>query len=141
MGRVEGFLEARRGLTTAASLWTVAAIGLAVGGGQYVLAIGSTVVVFAVLAVIKPLERHWWSRAKGRLLIVVADPAQVSLSLLETQLLADDIPIREALIERASDRGEAEFRISIQRPPAEALEVTLKRVRALQGVRSVRVGR
>ena len=33
------------GLTTAAGLWVTAAMGLACGGGMYVLAIGSTVMV------------------------------------------------------------------------------------------------
>src|ERR1700748_2482317 len=47
-----------RGLTTAASLWTVAAIGLAVGGGLYVAAVGATAVIFVILAGLKPLERR-----------------------------------------------------------------------------------
>ena len=38
-----------RGLTTAAGLWVTAAIGLACGGGLYVLSIGSTLMVLAGL--------------------------------------------------------------------------------------------
>ena len=34
-----------RGLTTAAGVWVTAAIGLACGGGMYILAIGSTIMV------------------------------------------------------------------------------------------------
>jgi putative Mg2+ transporter-C (MgtC) family protein len=37
------------GLTTAASVWVVAAIGLAVGTGMYLFAIISTIIVFLVL--------------------------------------------------------------------------------------------
>ena len=37
------------GLTTAAGLWVTAAIGLACGGGMYILAIGSTLMVLAGL--------------------------------------------------------------------------------------------
>jgi len=37
--------EVVRGLTTAASLWTVAAIGLAVGGGLYVEAVFATILI------------------------------------------------------------------------------------------------
>lgn len=48
--------EIIRGLTTAASLWTVAAIGLAVGGGLYVAAIASVIIVLVILAGLKPLE-------------------------------------------------------------------------------------
>ena len=38
-----------KGLTTAASIWTVAAIGLTVGSGQYVLAIAATILVVIIL--------------------------------------------------------------------------------------------
>src|SRR6201999_718256 len=43
--------EVIRGLTTAASLWTVAAVGLAVGNGLYTAAIGATVLIVIILAV------------------------------------------------------------------------------------------
>jgi len=39
-----------RGLTTAASIWAVAAIGLAAGGGLFYAAIISTVIILAILA-------------------------------------------------------------------------------------------
>jgi putative Mg2+ transporter-C (MgtC) family protein len=46
-----------RGLTTAATIWVVAAIGIACGAGQYVEAIGTTLLVLLVLV---PLR--WWER-------------------------------------------------------------------------------
>ena len=39
-----------RGLTTAASIWTVAAIGLAIGGGLYFAGIASTAIILIILA-------------------------------------------------------------------------------------------
>jgi len=42
---------------TNASLWTVAAVGLAVGGGLYVAAATTTVLVVIILAGIKPIGR------------------------------------------------------------------------------------
>jgi len=49
--------EIVRGLTTAASVWVVAAIGLAVGGGLILAAVLTTAISLAILAVMKPLER------------------------------------------------------------------------------------
>lgn len=46
-----------KGLTTAAGLWAVAAIGLAAGIGQLDLAVISTLILVAVLFLMRPLER------------------------------------------------------------------------------------
>lgn len=45
------------GITTAATLWIVASIGLSVGVGQYWIAIISTVLVFAILQIKKVEEK------------------------------------------------------------------------------------
>jgi putative Mg2+ transporter-C (MgtC) family protein len=50
--------EVVRGLTTAASVWVVAAIGLAVGGGMYITAVVGTGITLLILAGLKPLERR-----------------------------------------------------------------------------------
>jgi len=49
------------GLTTAASLWAVASVGLAVAYGRIVLAVLVTIFLFMLLAI--PLKR--WEREKG----------------------------------------------------------------------------
>ena len=47
-----------RGLTTAASLWAVAGIGLCVGAGLYVTAIGASVLTFATLSLFARVENR-----------------------------------------------------------------------------------
>jgi putative Mg2+ transporter-C (MgtC) family protein len=49
--------NAVRGLTTAASVWLVAGIGLAAGGGMYLTALAATAIGLVVLAGLRPLER------------------------------------------------------------------------------------
>ncbi|MHC4718347.1 MAG: MgtC/SapB family protein [Planctomycetota bacterium] len=56
-GTIIHFGAGIRGLTTAASLWCAAAIGLAAGLGMYVTAIIATLVVLFALAVLDFLER------------------------------------------------------------------------------------
>lgn len=46
-----------RGLTTAASIWMVATIGMAVGVGMYVVSIVATALILVVLLLIEALER------------------------------------------------------------------------------------
>ena len=51
-----------RGLTTAAGLWVTAAIGLACGGGMYILSIGSTFLVLVGLEAfnffLRKIDKH-----------------------------------------------------------------------------------
>lgn len=51
-----------RGLTTAAGLWVTAAIGLACGGGMYILSIASTILVLVGLEafnfILRKFDRH-----------------------------------------------------------------------------------
>jgi putative Mg2+ transporter-C (MgtC) family protein len=49
------------GLTTAASLWAVASVGLAVAYGKFVLAVLVTILLFILLSI--PLKK--WEREKG----------------------------------------------------------------------------
>src|SRR5665213_2633556 len=69
-----------RGLTTAASLWTVAAIGLAVGGGLYVEAVSATIIILVILAGIKPLEK--WYQRRNQTLHMQLRVAKGKVSLL-----------------------------------------------------------
>ena len=75
-----------RGLTTAASLWTVAAVGLAVGGGLYLAAMSATGIILFILAGIKPIERWYFSSRQRRELIISAKRGQLTLPVLEREV-------------------------------------------------------
>lgn len=63
-----------RGLTTASGLWTVAAVGLATGGGMYFAALVTTVLAIIILWILQPLEKRFLSRFHQKTLrIVTAD--------------------------------------------------------------------
>lgn len=53
-----------RGLTTAASLWAVAAIGTAAGAGLFVLALVGTVLILVILSVLDDIEQFVSRRLK-----------------------------------------------------------------------------
>ena len=58
--------ELVRGLTTAASIWVAASLGMAVGFGYYGVAVFVTVVVVVVLFALKPLEERLFRRRGHR---------------------------------------------------------------------------
>ncbi len=59
-----------RGLTTASGLWTVAGIGLAIGGGMYVAAIATTLIALIILWILQPIETFVYRRSKWKTLII-----------------------------------------------------------------------
>jgi putative Mg2+ transporter-C (MgtC) family protein len=58
--------ELVRGLTTAASIWVAASLGMAVGFGYYWLAVFVAVVVVVVLVALKPLEERYFRSRRHR---------------------------------------------------------------------------
>jgi len=55
-----------KGLTTAATIWLAAAIGVAAGMGNEVTALASTVLALAILAILGALERRLENRRDGK---------------------------------------------------------------------------
>lgn len=55
-----------RGLTTAASIWVVASLGMAAGFGYYLIAIFTTAVVILTLIGIRPIENRFFKNARHR---------------------------------------------------------------------------
>ncbi|WP_181351093.1 MgtC/SapB family protein [Thalassobacillus sp. CUG 92003] len=67
-----------RGLTTAASIWTVAGLGLVIGAGMYDVAVFTTVVVLLSLIFLNQIEDKFFSkRRKNFVRIVVEEDIQM----------------------------------------------------------------
>ena len=130
--------EVVRGLTTAASVWVVAAIGLAVGGGMYLTATVGTGITLLILAGLKPLER---TVARRRSLI--AD-ARLGLELDATLLPVRDVvsSVQEVGLQVRAVRLRPSTRPDLQQmelvyigePPPETLLQLFDDLRKLPGV-------
>jgi putative Mg2+ transporter-C (MgtC) family protein len=66
------------GLTTAATIWVNAAIGMAVGAGAHVLATATTIVTLAILALLPPIEAFFerWAERRGVIRHTVTQKSQ-----------------------------------------------------------------
>jgi putative Mg2+ transporter-C (MgtC) family protein len=71
------------GLTSAATIWVVAAIGMAIGARAYIEALGATLVVMLVLAGLGPAEHFLARQAARGYLIVHCKPEATALDDLE----------------------------------------------------------
>ncbi len=73
-----------RGLTTAASLWVVGGIGLAVGAKMYLESTVATVLVVLTLKTLSEVERRWISKRGRRTLIIHVSDTPGRLGALAT---------------------------------------------------------
>lgn len=126
-----------RGLTTAASIWTVAAIGLATGGGMYAAAVEATIFVLIVLAAMRPLEGMLFNWRRSVRFVVICDADRFPYDEVR-RLLADAGATLENLEvrldnEKQRDRADLLLRRGQMQPFLMATAL-----RALPGVREVR---
>ncbi len=71
-----------KGLTTASGLWTVAAVGLATGGGMYFAALATTLLAIIILWVLQPVERRFFGGSRQKNLRIVAKDQQSSATVI-----------------------------------------------------------
>lgn len=127
-----------RGLTTAASLWVAAAIGIAVGAGSYQGALITTAVTLVALVFLGRLERRWHGgKRPSRLELQVADrPGQ--LAAVSAALARHQVDIRDVQLVPA-EGGTVQLELLVVVPPGVDRGGLLREVASLDGVRAVRL--
>ena len=130
--------EVIRGLTTAASLWTIAAVGLAVGGGMYVAAIATTLAALVILALVKPLEQRFFKRGGSRLITVLIDEGAPLLAQVEAVIGRTGANIVQLRLVRGGGHDALHFAFERHVPKATLLQV-MAELRAIEGVQEIRV--
>jgi putative Mg2+ transporter-C (MgtC) family protein len=131
--------EVVRGLTTAASVWSVAGIGLAVGGGLYIPAVAATVIILIILAGIKPLERRFIRTRKLRALVIVADRDALSVPRLHEALGAGSSRVQTFIMRHKAGTTDAdEIQITLSRLTEVQFRAVTSRLEDLPGVREVK---
>jgi putative Mg2+ transporter-C (MgtC) family protein len=126
------------GLTTAASLWTVAAVGLAVGSGLYIAAVTATGLILVILAGLKPLERRLFQERRVRLLVLVIDRREVSLFAIESALEAANLRLQQMLIQHGDSPDEDRLQIRIDQSKGTSMLSVAEQLRRIPGVREIR---
>jgi putative Mg2+ transporter-C (MgtC) family protein len=126
-----------RGLTTAASLWTVAAIGLAAGSGLYLAACGGTALILVILAGLKPVERRFWRSRRAAAFMLVVDRGAASLAVIEAEMTTAGMAIVAISIEAAEQIEDDLITVGVERRPAQNELQVMERLRAVKGVKSV----
>jgi len=122
--------EGIKGLKTAASLWTVAAIGLAVGGGLYVVGAAATFSILLILVAIKPMERIYRNRIKVHVLKLHAPAQTLTLNKVNEVMGNRSSKVKQFIVEKSEHDGVDSITLELTRTShAQATEVLAQLLR------------
>jgi putative Mg2+ transporter-C (MgtC) family protein len=131
--------EIVKGLTTAASIWTVAAIGLAVGGGLYFAAGVSTGVIIVILAGVKPLEEVYRARNQSCRLLVEAEQGRLTPGLVKKSLAVRNAQIKRFIV-RPKDAGSIDnITLILATVSSNDVDTIIAKLKNIDGVNQVRL--
>ncbi len=90
-----------KGLTTAASIWATAAVGLAVGAGMYVVGIIGVVVILFALTIMNLFEKYFFKERTLRKIVLSLKKHQYDIEVYRKILETMDISISSIGFDRS----------------------------------------
>jgi putative Mg2+ transporter-C (MgtC) family protein len=129
--------NAVRGLTTAASIWLVAGIGLACGSGLYVPAGATTVIALVILSGLKPIEQHFFDHKRVTIMTIAVRRQAGQVAAIEDSVRACGLELQRLNLEpsRTGDNGTITLELRGGRPTA--LPALVEGLREVPGVKAV----
>lgn len=124
-----------RGLTTAASIWAVAGIGLVVGAGMYGPAIVATFIILISLVVLNNWEKLFPSQRKTTMLEMVVNPSINVHHLIEI-VEKENVVINAVEVEKM-ERDLRKIYVKINQTDYERLVILLEQISKLEGINHV----
>jgi putative Mg2+ transporter-C (MgtC) family protein len=133
--------EIVKGLTTAASIWTVAAIGLAIGGGLYFAGIASTIIILIILAGVKPLEEAYRARNQTVQFKLTVDQSGFTPEDLRQILNLRVSQIKRFVVETRNDDGSDDVLVLLNKVSSHDIASFKTKLNDTPAVRQVEVVR
>lgn len=126
-----------RGLTTAASIWVIATVGLAMGVGLYWHAATTTLLAGLTLHYLPAVERRF-TRGQYRLITLVTQDTPGQIGRIGTTLGTRGVDIRNIEMD-SRPGGLISIQLYVRTPPACDLTRLVSELAAIPGVKSADV--
>jgi putative Mg2+ transporter-C (MgtC) family protein len=129
--------EVVKGLTTAASIWAVAAVGLAVGGGMFLAAVSATLLALALLVLARPLKARMYPNRKEARRVRLVVERGTPLAELREEIEASEVALERMVVRPSSaEEDDAELVLGKGSRQEELLSL-MEGLRRVSGVREV----
>lgn len=126
-----------QGLTTAASMWLTSAIGLAAGGGMYVVAVATTLAALICLVILRRFEGKY-QRWLPRRVVLVLTGERSSREVLDV-LRNAGAEVSDVGYDRQVKANRTRLSVDILVSNTAAVEVVTAELEKLPGIRRVKV--
>ncbi|MFH1459628.1 MAG: MgtC/SapB family protein [Candidatus Omnitrophota bacterium] len=136
-GTILRFRASVKGLTTAAGLWAVAGIGLAVGSGFYLPALLTTSIIFIVLATLSRLERKI-KKSVDKVIKIDASGALEELSEITKAVSLFNAEIKNIEITPAPTPGTFNLSLQVQHYTVDSINKITDQLMKVKGVTAVK---
>jgi putative Mg2+ transporter-C (MgtC) family protein len=130
--------EVVKGLTTAASIWAVAAVGLAAGSGLYLAAVVTTAMILIILAGVKPLEDYYRSRRSTLKLWLEAPRGAITVGVLSEALGGGAALVQQLVVHPGETPDVDVVTLTLTRVPAKQADALCAKLEKLPGVRGLK---
>ncbi len=125
-----------KGLTTAASLWTIAGVGLAIGAGFYFAAIATTILVLLVLSGFKIIETRFLKTKGTEFIVVRMQDRPGMLGKVGANLGELSVNIRNIEMTQEQE-GIASIRLTVDIPRGVFTETVIENLSGIEGIKTV----
>lgn len=127
------------GLTTAASLWVVSAIGLAVGAGFYLAALTATGSVYFILWAMNKVEKRFLRGKREQMIRIYADDRSTLLQAMNAIIHEQDIVVRKMTVSDQTDvhEGRVMVQMYVTLPKQVSIMLLVNEINDVGGVRGV----
>ena len=127
-----------RGLTTAASIWCTASIGLAIGSGLYILGIVTTAIIMFTLLVLNQAERllggHWYKTVQ-----VVVNDRPDEIRAVEKLLSEQSAKVLDVAFERNIDEQKLTIVYNVRLDRRDQTSDLYRALSTHEGIHSIQV--
>lgn len=127
-----------RGLTTAASVWAVAGIGLAAGGGLYVPATTGAVFMLLIQGGMRPIERRMFRhQAIRHRIVLTTSSAFLLLPVIQEVLAGTEARLRMVEFDRKNSGKSEKVELTLQASSQQDILTLVNRLHELDGVEKI----
>lgn len=126
-----------RGLTTAAGLWVVACIGLAVGAGLYIPAVATTVLILFVLIYFIKFEQFFTGMREYKGLVIVVEDRPGQVGTIGSILGDMGVLIKNIQLNRLENEEDLEVELLMELPSGMNISQVIDELSVMKELRSI----